>query len=112
MAAPLPPETGTSRQLRPEISNAKRRPGAEAGSARTSTSKRQKKPGTNAGLSLFVVLLFQLARVRVTFTVWPQNVPVTVTVCVAGSNEDVMSTSHVPEPPVRAHVKLPLWVCV
>src|SRR2546428_12141523 len=54
----------------------------------------------------------QPERVRVTFTVLPQNVPVTVTVCVAGSKDEVRSTSHVPDAPVRAHLKLPLCVAV
>lgn len=50
----------------------------------------------------------QLFLVFVTLTVWPQNEPVIVSVWVEGSNDDVMSTSHVPDPPVRAQVKLPL----
>jgi hypothetical protein len=53
-----------------------------------------------------------LVRVRVTSTAVAQNDPVTVTVCVAGSKDDVRSTLQVPDAPARAQVKLPLCVCV
>ena len=74
---------------------------------------KKKEPGQIAGL--FQVAVDRTAnqpRVRVTFTMWPQKWPVTVAVCVAGSNDDERSTSHVPDPPGRDHVKLPTCVCV
>ena len=73
--------------------------------------KARKKPGL--GWAFFSVSCKnQVPRVCVAFTAIPQNVPETVAVCVAGSYDDVMSTSHTPEPPTRAQLKLPLWVCV